>query len=59
LAAHGGSSGQGVRAEVAQRWGEAALVRVEPGPEGSPDSEPASLLLVRGEAGWRIRAVYS
>jgi hypothetical protein len=59
LAAHGGSSGQGVRAEVAQRWGEAVLVRVEPGPEGSPDSEPASLLLVRGEAGWRIRAVYS
>lgn len=59
LAAHGGSSGERVRAEVAQRWGEAVLVRVEPGPEGTPDSEPASLLLVRGEAGWRIRAVYS
>jgi hypothetical protein len=60
LAAHGGSSsGQAVRAEVAQRWGEAVLVRVDPGQEGSPDSEPASLLLVRGEAGWRVRAVYS
>lgn len=60
LAAQGRTSDESAaRAEVAQRWGEAVLVRVEPGPEGGPDSEPASLLLVRGEAGWRVRAVYS
>lgn len=46
-------------AEVTQRWGEAVLVRIDPQPEGGANSEPASLLLVRGEAGWRVRAVYS
>ena len=55
----GATSYRGAQAQITQRWGEAVLVRVEPDPQGSPDSEPASLLLVRGEAGWRIRAVYS
>ncbi|WP_162819069.1 hypothetical protein [Leifsonia aquatica] len=60
LAAHGGSSGAGQgSAVITQRWGEAVLVTVRTDPQGGPDSEPASLLLVRGEAGWRIRAVYS
>jgi hypothetical protein len=60
LLASGGGAAHfaGARADVTQRWGEAALVRVEPDAERSPDSEPASLLLVRNEAGWRIRAVY-
>jgi len=60
LSSRDGATGyRGAQAQITQRWGEAVLVRVEPGPQGSPDSEPASLLLVRGEAGWRIRAVYS
>ena len=60
LSSRDGATGyRGAQAQITQRWGEAVLVRVEPDPQGSPDSEPASLLLVRGEAGWRIRAVYS
>lgn len=35
--------------ELVQRLGDSALVSL------GPDSEPASLLLVKGEAGWRIR----
>jgi len=37
--------------EVVERHGDAALVRYATGAE----SEPASALLVKGEAGWRIR----
>lgn len=60
LAARGTAAGYaGAQARITQRWGDAALVRVEPDPEEVPNSEPASLLLVRGEAGWRVRAVYS
>ena len=36
-------------AALAQRWGDSALVTL------APNSEPASVLLVKGEAGWRIR----
>ena len=36
-------------ASLAQRLGDSALVALR------PDSEPASVLLVKGEAGWRIR----
>ena len=35
--------------ELVQRLGDSALVSL------GPDSEPASVLLVKGEAGWRIR----
>jgi len=35
--------------ELVQRLGDSALVFLGPG------TEPASLLLVKGEAGWRIR----
>jgi hypothetical protein len=36
-------------ADLVQRLGDSALVSL------GPDSEPASVLLVKGEAGWRIR----
>lgn len=55
----GGARYAGAGVEVTQRWGDAALVRVEPAANAGADSEPASLLVVRSEAGWRIRAVYS
>ncbi len=55
----GGARYAGAGVEVTQRWGDAALVRVEPAADAGADSEPASLLVVRSEAGWRIRAVYS
>ena len=37
-------------AEVVERLGDTALVRITP-----PDAEPASVLVIRTEAGWRIR----
>ncbi|HEV7185676.1 MAG TPA: protein kinase [Leifsonia sp.] len=43
---------RGAVLELSQQWGDAALVSI------SGKSKPASLLLVRGEAGWRIREVY-
>lgn len=43
---------------LVERWGDAALVAVVPDRARTPKSEPASLLLVRGEAGWRLRAVF-
>jgi hypothetical protein len=44
-----------------QRWGDAALVVVAPGEEqASPDAtQPASVLMIRTEAGWLLREVYS
>ncbi|MGN6501835.1 MAG: hypothetical protein ACTHKX_02885 [Pseudolysinimonas sp.] len=36
-------------AELVQRLGDSALIAL------APDTEPASLLLLKGEAGWRIR----
>ncbi|MFF1574115.1 hypothetical protein ACFVWR_15340 [Leifsonia sp. NPDC058292] len=44
-----------------QRWGDAALVVVAPGPESTPSAttQPASLLMIRSEAGWLLREVYS
>ncbi|MDR6970829.1 hypothetical protein J2W45_001139 [Leifsonia shinshuensis] len=48
----------GARVELVERWGDAALVGVAPDRALTPKSEPASLLLVRGEAGWRLRAVF-
>ncbi|MBM7472085.1 hypothetical protein [Subtercola frigoramans] len=53
--------------EVVQRTGAAALVSVDPwhgnesqpaGPAPAAHSKPASLLLVKGEAGWRLREVF-
>jgi len=44
-----------------QRWGDAALVAVAPG-DGeatSADKQPASILMIRTEAGWRLREIYS
>ena len=46
--------------ELVERLGDSALVRLGPpasGVEGAPQRGPASLLLVKGEAGWRIRDV--
>jgi hypothetical protein len=43
---------------LVERWGDAALVAVVPDDSRTPKSEPASLLLVRSEAGWRLRAVF-
>jgi hypothetical protein len=44
--------------ELVQQWGAAALVRATPADDVRPKSEPASILLVRSEAGWRLRDVY-
>ncbi|MGN6273279.1 MAG: hypothetical protein ACTHMQ_09335 [Protaetiibacter sp.] len=38
-----------VDARLTERWGDSALVEV------GPETDPASLLLMRSEAGWRIR----
>lgn len=39
----------GVGATLVERLGESALIAL------APDSDPASVLLMRGEAGWRVR----
>ncbi|SEH97111.1 MULTISPECIES: hypothetical protein [unclassified Leifsonia] len=48
----------GARFSLLERWGAAALVNVVPDAARTPESEPASLLLVKSEAGWRLRAVF-
>lgn len=48
----------GAAVELVQRWGAAALVSVAPDRARTPKSEPASLLMVRSEAGWRLREVF-
>jgi len=48
----------GARFSLLERWGAAALVNVVPDAARTPKSEPASLLLVKNEAGWRLRAVF-
>ncbi|WP_431218179.1 hypothetical protein [Leifsonia xyli] len=48
----------GADLSLVESWGDAALVAVAPDARRTPHSEPASLLLVRGEAGWRLRAVF-
>ena len=48
----------GARFSLLERWGAAALVNVVPNAARTPKSEPASLLLVKSEAGWRLRAVF-
>lgn len=48
----------GAQFSLEERWGDAALVAVVPDRSRTPKSEPASLLLVRSEAGWRLRAVF-
>ncbi|MGH1550994.1 hypothetical protein ACRAWB_18170 [Leifsonia poae] len=48
----------GASLSLIERWGDAALVAAAPDVSRTPKSEPASLLLVRSEAGWRLRAVY-
>jgi len=44
-----------------QRWGDAALLAVAPGDGDatSADKQPASILMIRTEAGWRLREIYS
>ncbi|MDR6613581.1 hypothetical protein [Leifsonia sp. 1010] len=49
---------RGAQLSLVERWGGAALVSAAPDSARTPESEPASLLLVRSEAGWRLRAVY-
>lgn len=48
----------GARFALLERWGAAALVNVVPDSVRTPKSGPASLLLVKSEAGWRLRAVF-
>jgi len=48
----------GAQLSLVERWGAAALVNVVPDAARTPKSEPASLLLVKSEAGWRLRAVF-
>lgn len=48
----------GAAVELMQTWGDAALVSVAPDRARTPKSEPASLLMVRSEAGWRLREVF-
>jgi hypothetical protein len=48
----------GASFSLIEGWGDAALIAVVPDAARTPKSEPASLLLVRNEAGWRLRAVY-
>ncbi|WP_158864565.1 hypothetical protein [Leifsonia sp. AG29] len=43
---------------LVDRWADAALVAVAPDRERTPKSGPASLLVVRSEAGWRVRAIF-
>ncbi|ANF30973.1 hypothetical protein A0130_04115 [Leifsonia xyli] len=49
---------EGASVSLVERWGDAALIAAAPDASRTPKSEPASLLLVRSEAGWRLRAVY-
>ncbi|MFF1634954.1 hypothetical protein [Leifsonia sp. NPDC058248] len=48
----------GAAFELVQQWGDAALVTATPAKGVQAKSEPASILLVRSEAGWRLRDVY-
>jgi hypothetical protein len=47
-----------------ERMGDAALLALTPGPgvadasQGRVETKPASLLIVRGEAGWRLRELF-
>jgi hypothetical protein len=41
-----------------ERIGDLALVSLTPSRSKGGDSEPASLLLVKGEAGWRLRQIF-
>jgi hypothetical protein len=49
---------RGAAVSLVQRWGDAALVACTPDPALTPETKPASFLLVRNEAGWRIRDVF-
>jgi hypothetical protein len=61
------ATGRVIAPELVERWGDSALVRLAeatsvtatgpPSATSGPHREPASLLLVKGEAGWRIRDV--
>ena len=48
----------GASLTLQERWGDAALIGLAPDDHRTPDTGPASLLLVRSEAGWRLRAVF-
>jgi len=48
----------GAGLSLVERWGDAALIGVVPDAARTPHSKPASLLLVRSDAGWRLRAVF-
>jgi hypothetical protein len=50
-------------ATVAERTGDSALVTLTPASPGAPadigpESQPASLLVIKGEAGWRLREIF-
>jgi serine/threonine protein kinase len=44
-------------ASLAERSGDSALVTLTPG-HNDPERKPASLLVVKGEAGWRLREIF-
>jgi serine/threonine protein kinase len=44
-------------AGLAERSGDSALVTLTPG-QNDPERKPASLLVVKGEAGWRLREIF-
>ncbi|CAN5381772.1 hypothetical protein BH09ACT6_BH09ACT6_18850 [soil metagenome] len=56
-----------VEAHIVQRSGGVALLRLDsppaahliPGDMNTTQSKPASLLIVKGEAGWRLREIYA
>lgn len=56
--ASGARDYRGAQLSLVERWGAAALISAAPDAARTPKSHPASLLLVRSEAGWRLRAVY-
>ncbi|MHB1172202.1 MAG: protein kinase domain-containing protein [Lacisediminihabitans sp.] len=49
----------GAEATLNQRLGDSALITLQVDPRATAASNPASLLVVKGEAGWRIRDVLS
>ena len=48
----------GAGLSLVERWGDAALIGVVPDATRTAESKPASMLLVKRDAGWRLRAVF-
>ena len=48
----------GFTASVQERRGNAALIVLTPVAGGPPNTQPASALVIKGEAGWRLRELF-